>query len=681
MTEAEAEIFDLVQESILTRDLHGRITGWNTASERLYGWSRGDAIGRIVHELLQSDPDPVASPEAVRTGMHDWEGDLARITAGGGEVIVRIKQRVRKKLDGTSLEIVETGVDVTAQRRSEAALKLAEHRYHNVFRAMAVSFWELDFSALDLIVRSLRRSGVKDIGAHFARDREFVREMIRATRVLDVNDQSVLLFGRGDKQEMLSSLEPYWPDESIHTFAESVVAAYDGRSHYSSETRLRSLDGREFDTLFTACFPSEMVVRGKLLIGIIDISVGKRARIALEKSEQRYRGLFQFVPFALVLLDRTELAGVFQSLRTRGVSDLSRHIDTDPGFVEFAMNSIKVIEVNRRTVDLFAARDAEQLLGPVARLWSESPETFVRSMQARFNGGTRFEAEIKIRTFDDRVLNVLYVTDFPEALRSEPIGLACMVDITDRVRAQETLAQVQSEFAHAARVSMLGELTASIAHEVNQPLSAIVTSAEAALRWLGRTSPDVAELRALSTRTKADALRAAEIIRSIRGMAVRTEPEQTPVVLNDVVEDVMLFLRPELRRHQVEAVLELASGLPTIIADRVQLQQVVANLAINATQAMSVVDSSSRRLTVRTSSKDSRTLLTEVADTGPGIAAHNLDRLFQRFFSTKQEGMGIGLAICRSIIEAHGGSIGASNLPGGHGASFCFTLPASPLTA
>jgi PAS domain S-box-containing protein len=405
------------------------------------------------------------------------------------------------------------------------------------------------------------------------------------------------------------------------------------------------------------------------------VRAAKTDAATLEGSEQRYRTLLHFVPFALVQFDRTELADVFETLKSGGVRDLSHYVETHPDFVDYAMNSIKVIEVNRQTVQLFGARDAAQLLGPATRIWSEARETFRRSMQARFEGAARFEAEIRIRTFHDEVVDVLYVTDFPEALRHEALGLACLIDIRDRVKAQAMLARVQAEFAHAARVSMLGELTASIAHEVNQPLGAILTNGEAALRWLDRPEPDLDELRALSTRAVADARRAADVIDRIRAMAVRTEPTYAAVALRGVVEDVTMFLRPELRRQNVEAVLELAPDLPDVFADRVQLQQVLANLAVNAVQAMAQPGRSVRRLTIRTAQVDVRTVSVEVEDSGPGIAAGHMDRLFQSFFTTKDGGMGIGLAICRSIIEAHGGSIRASNLTDGRGARFHFTLP------
>jgi C4-dicarboxylate-specific signal transduction histidine kinase len=397
------------------------------------------------------------------------------------------------------------------------------------------------------------------------------------------------------------------------------------------------------------------------------------ASAELEKSEQRYRDLFNFVPFSLILLDRSELVTVFETLKSQGVYDLRDYAQGNPGFAEWAMNSIKVRDVNQRTVDLFVAGNAAQLLGSAAWLWSESPETFVRSMKARFEGEARFEAEIKIRTFDGRIKTVLYVTYFPEAFQNEPVGLACLVDVTDRIKTQELLEQVQADFAHSARVSMLGELTSSISHEINQPLTSIVIAGEAALLWLDRPKPDLAEVRAIATQVIEDARRAAGIVQGIRRLAGHKQIERTPVAPNDIVQDTMLFLRPELRRNKIEVALDLALGLAKVIADRVQLQQVVANISLNAIQAMACSDSA-RHLTVRTWSADNGNICIEIQDTGPGIAVDALPHIFQSFFSTKKEGMGIGLAICRTIIEAHGGSIEASNILVG-GARFRFVLP------
>ncbi len=293
---------------------------------------------------------------------------------------VSLQCTLRHDPSGALQDVVETGIDITPQRLAQEALRQAENRYYNVFQAMAVSFWELDFSQVGAMVNRLRRDGVTDLSAYFRDHPEFVRKMIRATRVVDVNEQSVLLFGKGDKQEMLDSLEPYWPEASQQVYAESVAAAAGGLPQYATETRLCALDGREFDVWFTACFPPRMMLRGKLLIGIIDISADRKARSDLRASEFRYRSLFHFLPVAMVQLDRSELAGVFEKMHQDGVTDLMGYFETNPDFYPYAAHSIKVAEANQRAVELFGAPNAEALLGPASRIWSEASETIKRAM-------------------------------------------------------------------------------------------------------------------------------------------------------------------------------------------------------------------------------------------------------------------------------------------------------------
>jgi PAS domain S-box-containing protein len=666
-----ADIFDLVQNSVVLCDRDGRVTRWNTASEHIYGWGQMQALGKPIHELLKTRRETAPLIEQGLREAGSWEGDVERRAANGVVKTIRLKC-VQSSPD----EIIETGADITDKKRLEEALSRAEHRYYNVFRAMAVSFWELDFTAVGGLVERLRRAGETDLPGYLAANPEFVRELIRATQVIDINDLSASMFGRGEKEEMLAGLEPYWPEASFPVYAAAVVAAVQGKPHFAAETRLSSIDGREYDVWFTACFPPEMLARGKLLIGILDISADRRAKTALEMSEERYRSLFHFLPVAMMQVDRRELADVFKTLHSQGVRDLQAYFREHPDFYEYAANSIQVIEVNQRAIELFRARSADQLIGPAARVWSEARETIRASMATRFSGAARFEAEMKIRAFDDQTRDALYVAHFPEAYEREALGLICMLDISDRVEAQAKLSRMQAEFAHAARVSMLGELTASIAHEVNQPLGAILTSGETALRWLDRPKPDLGELRALATRTVSDSKRAGDVIRRIRSMASHGEPELIELSLNDVVEEVMLFLGPELKRQTVQATLELAPDLPFVLGDRVQLQQVIANLAVNALQAMA--GQADQRLFIRTTLTDSRKVCALVEDNGPGIPEEQLPRLFQSFFTTKKGGMGIGLAICRSIVEAHGGGLEAANLPGSRGARFLFTLPSSP---
>ncbi|MGA7809953.1 ATP-binding protein [Bradyrhizobium sp.] len=249
-----------------------------------------------------------------------------------------------------------------------------------------------------------------------------------------------------------------------------------------------------------------------------------------------------------------------------------------------------------------------------------------------------------------------------------------VVDMHDWKQAQERLRKTQAELAHITRVMTMGELTASIAHEVNQPLAAIITNGGTCLRLLGRPDVDIETVRKLAGRVVADARRAAEIIDGIRAMASRRASEHTSLALDDVIQESILFLRPEFQLKGVTVSLDLTPGLPRIAGDRTQLQQVIINLAINAAQAMTA--SGGRSILIRTTSQPGA-VCCAIEDSGPGIEPTLLPRLFDSFFTTKENGMGMGLPICRSIIEAHDGQIHADNHSALGGARFSFTLPAT----
>jgi len=249
-------------------------------------------------------------------------------------------------------------------------------------------------------------------------------------------------------------------------------------------------------------------------------------------------------------------------------------------------------------------------------------------------------------------------------------------DLTNHVLASEALRSAQAELAHANRVATMGQLTASIAHEVNQPIAAAVVNANAALRWLGADPPNLQEVRQSLGQIVDNGARAAEVIGRIRGLVRKTPPRKDRVDINNAVLDVIALARSEMRKQGVSLQTDLAPDLPLIEGDRVQLQQVVLNLIMNAVDAMSCLAEEPGELRIGTSCDASRCVLVSVRDTGPGLPPKMVDRLFEAFYTTKPDGMGMGLAICRSIIEMHGGRLWATdNEP--RGAVFQFSLPAA----
>lgn len=248
-------------------------------------------------------------------------------------------------------------------------------------------------------------------------------------------------------------------------------------------------------------------------------------------------------------------------------------------------------------------------------------------------------------------------------------------DITERRLAEESLHKAQAELAHVARVATLGEMTASIAHEVNQPLAAVVTNANACLRWLGHQPPNLTEVREGVARIIKEGNRASDVIGRIRDLVSKAPPRKEWLDINEIVREVVALSRTEIRSNRVSLTEQLADDLPRVRADRVQLQQVVLNLIVNGLDAMSAVVDRPRELHVSSGRIESNGVLVVIRDSGRGLDDETLDHLFDAFFTTKPEGMGMGLAICRSIVEAHGGQLWASpNSP--RGAVFQFTLPA-----
>jgi signal transduction histidine kinase len=253
--------------------------------------------------------------------------------------------------------------------------------------------------------------------------------------------------------------------------------------------------------------------------------------------------------------------------------------------------------------------------------------------------------------------------------------VGALMDVTATREAQDALDTAHAELARVARVTALGQMSASIVHEVNQPLAAIVTSAAAGLRWLNREVPDVEEARDCVSHIIEEASRAGEVIRSVRDLARRADPELILLDINEVVDEAVALVKPEALRHWVTVQLQLAAGLPLVRGDRIQLQQVIINLATNGVQAMATVTDRARVLTIRTEQHESDQVLVAVQDVGIGTEPEGLDRLFSAFYTTKPDGMGIGLSICRSIVEAHGGWVWASRNTGS-GMTFQFTISA-----
>jgi two-component system, LuxR family, sensor kinase FixL len=402
----------------------------------------------------------------------------------------------------------------------------------------------------------------------------------------------------------------------------------------------------------------------------------RMADAKLRRSEERYRNIFQSTSIAIWEQDYSAAAALCEPFLMHGLPRLRDHLMRNEDFLRRCLLSLRTIDANDAA--RFLIGDLSEANAPASWEAARLPNSLIAFREillAYLAGQKSFTIESAVRATDGSRRELIVTATFPTD--RTPSVLISSLDVTAQIAAEQALQQSASELTRVSRIATLGALTASIGHEVNQPLAAVVTNGEAALRWLGRDEPDLDEVRTCIEETVNEGRRAAEIIQRLRSLSVKGEHTRGPVDLNDIVTQVHAMARRDLADHGIATTLDLAIELPDIHGDGVQLQQVTMNLVNNAIHAMK--DAATRRLCIKTAFDSQTGIQVTVSDSGLGISEGNMQRLFAPFFTTKNDGMGIGLSISRSIIETHRGRIWAERHPDG-GTSFHFMIPTTDET-
>jgi PAS domain S-box-containing protein len=465
-------------------------------------------------------------------------------------------------------------------------------------------------------------------------------------RILEANEAFLRIIGY-DREDLAAGrvrwtdLTPSeWRDDTARRVAEVTTT---GTAQPREKEYFRK-DGSRVPVLIGGAAVGEEPQQG--IAFVVDLSERKRAEQELRASEARFRTFVDHATDALVLH------------REDGtIVDVNRQACESLGYGRDELIGMSPLDIDP---------DADEALMKWIKGRLDNGEIVSFESRHRRKDGTVFPVEIRIREFRQG---------------GQRLALALIRDVTDRKRAEaqareaeQRYRDMQMELAHANRVATMGQLTASIAHEVKQPIAATVSNAQAALRWLGRQPPDLGEVRLALAHIVQDGKRAGDVVGRIRDLIKKAPPREDRLDINGAIREVIELTRGEAVKNGVSVQSELADRLPSMQGDRVQLQQVMLNLIINAVEAMSGVSEGPRELLISTGTSDTGDVRVAVRDSGPGLTPAALERLFEPFCTTKPGGLGLGLSICRSIIEAHGGRLWASaNVP--RGAIFQFTLP------
>ena len=607
----QADLLNLTHDAVFVMDMDGVIKYWNRGAEERYGWTAAQAVGRVVHDLLKTVfPSPLDEIKAELARAGRWEGELLHTKKNGSQLVVASRWALRRDEHHTPVAILETNNDITERKRAEETVRRHEAELRQV---------------LDV---------APQLVAEFGPDRQR----------LYANQPTLDYFGV-TLEKWRSISDPFrffHPDDR-----ERMADVYTGPASdvpHEFEARMRRNDGTYRWFLFRDnVLRDEQGRITRWYLAATDIEERKRTEEDLRQTEGELRQLVDVIPQQVFVFDA----------------------DWSPVFA------------NRRELEYTGLTSQEmQSKNAVARVFH--PEDLRKLEAARERArsdGAPFEMEARIRGKDGGYRWFL-IRDNP--FRDEQGYVlrwyGTRTDIEDQKQAEEARRKAQAELAHVNRVTTMGELAASIAHEVNQPLSGIVSNGSACLRWLAGDSPNLEEAREAVLDIVRDGKRAGEIVARIRALTKKTAAAREKLDLNETIQEVLALVGDEARRSSVMLRTLFTDDLSPVAGDRVQLQQVLLNLVMNAIEAMSSIGERARELVITTRNIDANQVQVTVEDSGIGLDSNTIDKIFDSFYTTKPSGMGMGLSISRSILQAHGGRLWAT-AKDSPGTMFHFTIP------
>lgn len=595
-------------------DPGGTVINVNTFGAAQLGYTTAELIGRSVLDVFfEEDRDVVRACVALclETVDQSHTWEIRKVRKDGSVLWVRENAKTMLRADGGPIVLVACE-NITERKEAENALRQSE--------AYLTQAQELSHTG---------SFGWRAATGEITWSKETYR---------------IFQFDEGTKPQIPFMLQRIHPEDRLAVQRLTGRAAREGKD-YDHEYRLVMPDGSIKYVRAVARATRDSGGHVEFVGSVSDITATKEAERRLRESEQRFR-------------DYAETASdwFWETGPDHRVTQISQHSDTVTtpagliGLTRWDIAPDADLEPEKWRQHR-AALDAHV---PFRDLVYRSRDRNGQPIYVRTSGKPFFDA-------DGSFLGYRGVcTDVTAAIRADQAEIA--------------LRKAQAELAHVTRVTTLGELTASIAHEINQPLAAVIANADACLSWLQRSPPDLKAARRSVEWIIEDGKRASDVIRHVRALAKRTEIEMVPLDANLVVREAVALVQREMASHAVSVRMELSSALPKIFGDRIQLQQVLINLIMNGIEAMEGVHDRPRELAIRSAADGDGAVLVSVTDCGVGISEQVIDRLFMPFFTTKSSGMGMGLSICRSIIEAHGGRLSAAPNQAG-GATFQITLP------